>query len=199
MADDNRFDGYTPAPLQQSGLDRAVRTTAGAVEGGVKYAAGGWLLWTIGVGVVATGFVVALPAIGAGIASVAGSLGLFGTVAVGVGVAAAAVAGIFGAVPAVLSGLYGAVRGGSREHARSGLDNSLYNIAASQQAAPIYYAPPPQGMTPPSPVVQSPAPVARDDMPASVAENLAQNTVAAGSPIQHDGTIDARNVSRAAG
>jgi hypothetical protein len=200
MADDNIFNGYTPAPMRQNAVDRTLRTTAGAVEGGVKYAAGGWLLWTVGAGVVAAGLLLALPAIVAGIASFAGSLGAFGTLAVGVGVVAAGVAGIFGAVPAILSGLYGAARGGSREYTRSGIDNSLHEIAtaeaygrgvASQQTDPIYV--PSQMMNQPSPTITT------RDMPDAVTANLAQNTTATGTPIQHQGTIDPRSVNRAAG
>jgi len=48
-------------------------------------------------------------------------------------------------------------------------------------------------MNQPSPTITS------RDMPDAIAANLAQNSTAAGTPIQHQGTIDPRSVNGAAG
>lgn len=198
---DDRFAGYSPAPLNHTSVDRGLRASGSAAVGGVKGAIAGYGLLTLGVGGVILGG--ALLA-GAGIGA-----------AIFLGVAATAATAYFGATfaagAAVLGGLFGAAKGYSHENQRAGLDQSIYNEriaeaiargAAQGQAMAAEQKP---IFVPPQPVVTQPtmrdaapaeaAPLKRDDTVAldktTVAPSGPITKTQAGSPIQYDGTIDA--------
>lgn len=202
------------------GLRAGAGTLTGALGGGllgmvatpvVAGIAGAALVATAGFGAVALlGLTGSILGVGSVVGAVASSAGLVGGASLLAGIGAG-VAGVFGApLGGLIGGLVGGMKGGAAEHARANLDQSLYNInvaeamgrGAAQAQMQQAFSP-----VPAQPVVTQPtmrdavsgadvAPLRRDDY-APVSDSvlpgekpLAQTE--AGSPIQHDGTINAQ-------
>lgn len=177
---DNRFEGYNPAPMNHSMVDRGLRVGAGAVSGGASGAVLGGVFGPVLLGAIGAGILIAS---GAGLASIL------------LGAAAGGVLGAMVATPlgAVLGGIFGAVRGGSREHSRAMLDQSLYNLQMNvlqAQQPPIYVQPQPAN-GPVASMVTAPHHDAAgaDATRMDTKVNEASAKIPAASSIQHDGMM----------
>lgn len=174
---DTRFEGYNPAPMNHSMVDRGLRVGAGALSSGAGGAVLGGLFGPALLGAIGAG---ALIASGAGLMTI-----LLGTAAFGV-------LGAMVATPlgAVLGGLFGAVRGGSREHNRAMLDQSLYNLQMNtlQAQQPAIYVQPQPANGPVAAMVNHDA-VGEEAARMDNKTNEASAKIPAASSIQHDGMM----------
>lgn len=204
---DTRFEGYNPAPMNHSVVDRGARLGAGAITGGV----GGTVLGAVAtpiisgvVGAALTGFVLlggaaffgaagAVLGIGGFVSTIAWAAPTVGAVSLFAGIASG-IAGLVGApLGAVLGGTVGAFRGAARENSRVGIDQSLYNLqmGALQAQQPAIYVQPQPANGPVTGMVPAPH---RDAVSEEAARmdtkiNEASAKIPVASSIQHDGMM----------
>lgn len=130
-----RFDNFEPAPLNQSGVGREVRSVTSGIVSGTKSAVGAAFAWTIGVGVLVTAGFIAAPFILSAIGAGAGTLTLWQGISIALGVVAAGLAAAFSAIPAVIGGVWGGAKGYLRERQHAALDQSMYNAVVAEAVA----------------------------------------------------------------
>lgn len=194
MADD-RFAHYNPAPLDQSGVGRFARSTAGAAESGVKGALAGIGTFAAIVGTVVAGGMLL------GGASVLAAAGWFAVAATASVIAGATIGLPLFAAFGVTGGVIGAFRGFRQESQQASLDQSYYNAVVAEATARgaahgqamAYMGNQPKPGTMPQPNVTPVQTVGdevlavRRDTPGLPTMNRADSTVVAKDSVSHEG------------